>query len=44
LVGDLVWADPRGAAAALVDAEQAIHQGYTATSGQPKAGRELRRE
>jgi len=48
LVGDFVWADPRGAAAALADAEQAIRQGYAATSGQAKEqvkpGGELRRE
>jgi thiamine-phosphate pyrophosphorylase len=30
LVGDFIWADPRGAAAALKDAEQAIRQAYTA--------------
>jgi tetratricopeptide (TPR) repeat protein len=30
LVGDFIWADPRGAAAALMDAEQAIRQGYGA--------------
>src|SRR6476469_4799563 len=30
LVGDFVWADARGAAAALMDAEQAIRQGYAA--------------
>jgi len=28
LVGDAVWNDPRGAAAALIDAEQAIKQGH----------------
>ncbi|HEU0083601.1 MAG TPA: thiamine phosphate synthase [Bradyrhizobium sp.] len=28
LVGDLVWDDPRGAAAALMDAQQAIRQGH----------------
>jgi thiamine-phosphate pyrophosphorylase len=48
LIGDFVWADPRGAAAALADAEQAIRQGYAATSGQAKEqvkpGGELRRE
>ena len=46
--GDFVWADPRGAAPALADAEQAIRQGYAAASGQSKeqvkAGRELRWE
>ena len=30
LVGDFIWADPRGAAAALKDVEQAIRQAYTA--------------
>jgi len=30
LVGDLIWNDARGAAAALLDAEQAIRQGYAA--------------
>ncbi|SHG18749.1 thiamine phosphate synthase [Bradyrhizobium erythrophlei] len=30
LVGDFIWADPRGAAAALEDVEQAIRQAYTA--------------
>ena len=30
LVGDLIWSDARGAAAALMDAEQAIRQGYAA--------------
>ena len=43
LVGDFVWADPRGAAAALADAAQAIRQGYAATSEQAKVGPELRR-
>jgi thiamine-phosphate pyrophosphorylase len=36
LVGDFVWADPRGAAAALADAEQAIRQGFAATSEKAK--------
>jgi thiamine-phosphate pyrophosphorylase len=31
LVGDFIWADPRGAAAALMDAGQAIRQGYEMT-------------
>ena len=43
LVGDFVWADPRGAAAALADAEQSIRQGYAATSEQAKVRPELRR-
>jgi thiamine-phosphate pyrophosphorylase len=30
LVGDFIWADPRGAAAALKDVEQAIRQAYAA--------------
>jgi thiamine-phosphate pyrophosphorylase len=30
LVGDFIWADPRGAAAALKDVEQAIGQAYAA--------------
>jgi thiamine-phosphate pyrophosphorylase len=30
LVGDLIWSDARGAGAALMDAEQAIRQGYAA--------------
>ena len=38
LVGDFIWADPRGAAAALADAEQAIQQAYRAASGKIKAG------
>jgi thiamine-phosphate pyrophosphorylase len=39
LVGDLVWADPRGAAA-LADAGQAIRQGYTMVSEKAKARQE----
>jgi thiamine-phosphate pyrophosphorylase len=31
LVGDLIWADPRGAAAALMDVSQAISQSYAMT-------------
>jgi thiamine-phosphate pyrophosphorylase len=31
LVGDFIWADPRGAAAALMDAEQAIRQSRAMT-------------
>src|ERR1700738_1498824 len=31
LVGDFIWADPRGAAAALMDAEQAIRQSHAMT-------------
>jgi thiamine-phosphate pyrophosphorylase len=40
LVGELVWADPRGAAAALAEVEQAIREGYAAASEQAKAGQE----
>jgi thiamine-phosphate pyrophosphorylase len=31
LVGDFIWADARGAAAALADVEQAIRQAYNAS-------------
>lgn len=37
LVGDVVWNDPRGAEAALVDAETAIKQGYAALADKVKA-------
>ena len=37
LVGDVVWADPRGAAAALKDAEQAIRQAHAAAPGKAEA-------
>jgi thiamine-phosphate pyrophosphorylase len=37
LVGDLVWADPRGAAAALEEAEQTIRQAHAAMSGKAEA-------
>jgi thiamine-phosphate pyrophosphorylase len=40
LVGDFVWADPRGAAAALADAEQAIRQADAAAPAKAKAGQE----
>jgi thiamine-phosphate pyrophosphorylase len=40
LVGDLIWNDARGAAAALMDAEQAIRQGYAALAGKAKAEQE----
>jgi thiamine-phosphate pyrophosphorylase len=40
LVGDLVWADPRGAAAALADIGQAVRQAYAATRGAAKAVQE----
>jgi thiamine-phosphate pyrophosphorylase len=38
LVGDFIWADPRGAKAALIDVEQAIKQAHAATSGKTEAG------
>jgi len=37
LVGDLIWADPRGAAAALADIAQAVRQAYAATRAAAKA-------
>jgi thiamine-phosphate pyrophosphorylase len=37
LVGDFIWADPRGAAAALADVEQAIRKAYAAMPGNAKA-------
>jgi thiamine-phosphate pyrophosphorylase len=37
LVGDLIWADPRGAAAALMDAGEAIRQGFAALTGTAQA-------
>lgn len=37
LVGDFVWNDKRGPAAALMDAEQAIKQAHAAASGKIKA-------
>ena len=37
LVGDFIWADPRGAAAALNDVEQAIRQAHAAAPGRAKA-------
>jgi len=37
LVGDVIWGDPRGAAAALADVEQAIRQAHAAASGKVKA-------
>jgi thiamine-phosphate pyrophosphorylase len=37
LVGDFIWNDKRGAAAALTDAEQAIRQAHAAASGKAKA-------
>jgi thiamine-phosphate pyrophosphorylase len=40
LVGDFIWADPRGAAQALMDAEQAIRQAHAATYAKIKAEQE----
>jgi thiamine-phosphate pyrophosphorylase len=37
LVGDAIWADPRGAAAALMDAGQAIRQGFATMTGTAQA-------
>lgn len=37
LVGDFIWADPRGAAVALKDVEQAIRQAHAAAAGNAKA-------
>jgi len=37
LVGDFIWAEPRGAAAALLDTEQTIRQAQTGVSGKVKA-------
>jgi thiamine-phosphate pyrophosphorylase len=36
LVGDFIWADPRGAEAALIEVEQVIRQAHAATSGKTK--------
>lgn len=38
LVGDFIWADPRGARAALIDAGEAIRQAHGAAFGTAKAG------
>ena len=37
LVGDFIWADPRGPAAALQDVEQTLRQAHAAMSGKAKA-------
>jgi len=37
LVGDFIWADPRGPAAALMDAGRTIRQSHAATSGRARA-------
>jgi thiamine-phosphate pyrophosphorylase len=44
LVGDMVWADPRGAAAALADIGQAVRQAYAATRGAAKTIQEPSQE
>jgi thiamine-phosphate pyrophosphorylase len=41
LVGDFIWNDPRGATAALEDAEQAIRQAYAAMSAKAQAKTEV---
>jgi thiamine-phosphate pyrophosphorylase len=38
LVGDFIWADPRGAKAALTEAAQAVAEAYEAAFGKTKAG------
>jgi thiamine-phosphate pyrophosphorylase len=40
LAGDFVWTDPRGAAAALTDVEQAIRQAHAASIGKVTATQE----
>jgi thiamine-phosphate pyrophosphorylase len=37
LAGDFIWADPRGAAAALMEVEQAIRQAHAETAGKARA-------
>jgi thiamine-phosphate pyrophosphorylase len=37
LVGDFIWADPRGAKAALIEVEQAIKGAHAAASGKARA-------
>jgi thiamine-phosphate pyrophosphorylase len=37
LVGDFIWADPRGAAAALIEVEQTIRQAHAESGGKAKA-------
>jgi thiamine-phosphate pyrophosphorylase len=37
LVGDFIWADPRGAKAALIEAEQAIKQAHAAAPEKARA-------
>jgi len=38
LVGDFIWADPRGARAALIEAAAAIQQAHRASNGKVRAG------
>ena len=38
LVGDVIWADPRGAEAALRDIEQAVREAHAAIFGRARAG------
>ena len=38
LVGDFIWADPRGARAALIDAGEAIRQAHEVAFGTARAG------
>jgi thiamine-phosphate pyrophosphorylase len=40
LVGDIIWTDSRGAAAALIDVEAVIRQGHAASSGTARAEQE----
>jgi thiamine-phosphate pyrophosphorylase len=40
LVGDFIWADPRGAAAALSDVERAMQEAFARSSGNVAAGQE----
>jgi thiamine-phosphate pyrophosphorylase len=41
LVGDFIWADPRGAKAALAEVGAAIEQAHAATAERQSAGKEL---
>jgi thiamine-phosphate pyrophosphorylase len=38
LVGDFIWADPRGAGAALIEIEQVIKQAHATSPGKAEAG------
>jgi thiamine-phosphate pyrophosphorylase len=44
LVGDMIWADSRGAAAALADVEQAMSQAYASTKTADKERTEAKQE